>query len=600
MKHYFGKAKKAYSVATVRKLFKKHGLERAQTYLRKHFARLTNGSVACWSVSTNSYTTLSAREAREVYFNESLNVDIQCVTVTVRNNEKTEKTKTKTQNLGKWFLTETPLYRVDMDPRAARIWTNDVGEHCLNLFSGFQYKYQDPETFDDHAKEVVKRYWNHVREVICNNNEDIFQFMKLWIAHCCTGHKVTTCVYLRSVQGTGKSITFEPIKRCVGQGFWFDVEKPDTFTGKFNGQLSGKLFVLGEEMPSVSKQGFQCLANAMKSPITSDFIQIEFKGQNSRTERNFCNYALCSNKECLKLESGDRRFLKLEVCTLYIGNHEYFNRLAELFDKPEYMALLFSQCVDLVKEHPNWNSQAHMKTLKLRAKDDQIVAHLPPLTQYIKEEYLESGDISGMDITCADLLADYNMMNPTRKIPTKAKLGVEMKKMSEILQAKTVRPKGGKPQKRYRISYKELYDLFKSKKWISEEYDDVTPPEELESLDSEDDSPNPLDAGSIQNNDTENLLNDCIAEGNLQLQTENDQLKQQLEQLQEQIKQLQTQLQTHQPPVEAKQTSSDDSLFIEESTDAESEAEPEEPPKKRTLSRGKKLDGPTSIEWNFE
>ena len=100
------------------------------------------------------------------------------------------------------------------------------------------------------------------------------------------------------------------------------------------------------------------------------------------------------------------------------------------------MALLFSQCVDLVREHPNWNSQAHMKTLKLEAKDDQIVAHLPPLTQYLKETYLESDDRSGMDITCAELLADYNMMNPTKKIPTKAKLGVEMKKMSELLRAK--------------------------------------------------------------------------------------------------------------------------------------------------------------------
>ena len=486
MKHYFGQAKKAYSIDTFRKLFKKHGLERAQTYLRKHFARLTNGSVACWSVSTNSYTTLSAREARDAYFNESLNVDIQFVTVTVRENEKTEKTKTKIQNLGKWFLTETPLYRVDMDPRAPRIWTNNVGEHCLNLFSGFQYKYQDPETFDDHAKEVINRYWNHVREVICNNDEDIFQFMKLWIAHCCTGHKVTTCVYLRSVQGTGKSITFEPIKRCLGNGFWFDVEKPDTFTGKFNGQLSGKLFVLGEEIPSVSRQGFQCLANAMKSPITSDYIQIEFKGQNSRTERNFCNYALSSNKECLKLESGDRRYLKLEVSTKHVGDHKYFNQLAELFDKPEFMALLFSQCVDLVKENPNWNSQAHMKTLKLEAKDNQIVAYLPPLIQYIKERWLESDGGVGMDISCADLLVDYNMSNPAKKLPTKAKLGVEMKKISEFLKAKTVRPKGQKPQKWYRISYRELYDLFMSKKWISEEFDDVVQPDELESFDAKD------------------------------------------------------------------------------------------------------------------
>ena len=67
----------------------------------------------------------------------------------------------------------------------------------FNIFKGFAVS---PEKGD------CSLYWNHVKEVICNNHEESYQYVRRWMA--CVVQKPTllaTALVLRGLQGTGKN-----------------------------------------------------------------------------------------------------------------------------------------------------------------------------------------------------------------------------------------------------------------------------------------------------------------------------------------------------------------------------------------------------------
>ena len=95
---------------------------------------------------------------------------------------------------------------------------------------------------------------------------------------------------------------------------------------KFNGELSGKLLVVFEELENFSVSEWQSISSVLKRQITSKTIMIERKGKDAEEQANLNNYILLSNNDAIQDDDG-RRYFILDVSASKIGEEEYWSEL---------------------------------------------------------------------------------------------------------------------------------------------------------------------------------------------------------------------------------------------------------------------------------
>ena len=111
------------------------------------------------------------------------------------------------------------------------------------------------EDLPDEAKEGAWFIADHIKNVWTSNNDDQYDFVIRWLAHIIVGgKKLETALYLKSIQGTGKSmiITFL-MRKLLGytltlQTLTNSMLQPDAF----NSILDGKLLVNFNEIPKAT------------------------------------------------------------------------------------------------------------------------------------------------------------------------------------------------------------------------------------------------------------------------------------------------------------------------------------------------------------
>ena len=71
----------------------------------------------------------------------------------------------------------------------------------LSVFQNFKYDYLDTFDFD-----IITDFSSLIREVICDNNEEMYKYVISWIANIIQNHglKNETALILKGLQGTGK------------------------------------------------------------------------------------------------------------------------------------------------------------------------------------------------------------------------------------------------------------------------------------------------------------------------------------------------------------------------------------------------------------
>jgi putative DNA primase/helicase len=147
-------------------------------------------------------------------------------------------------------------------------------------------------------------------EYLCSNDDkprELFNWTLKWIALPIQnpGKKMSTALLLSGPNGCGKNMFFGEVRKIYGRygGIFSQTE----LESKFNSYLSGKLFLIGNEVLSPSER--QHLQSTMKNMVTEDEIQIDTKGLPARLEKNHCNFVFLSNMTLIvKLDRDDRRY----------------------------------------------------------------------------------------------------------------------------------------------------------------------------------------------------------------------------------------------------------------------------------------------------
>lgn len=236
---------------------------------------------------------------------------------------------------------------------------------------------------------------NHIKEVLCDNDDEIFSWVMTWLASLFTrpGTKIPSSIAVIGEQGTGKSKVFDWIREAIGAAA-LKVSSMRHITGNFNAHLDGLIFLTCEE---AFWAGNKADGGVLKDLISSSTIAIEGKYQKTVERPNYVNLVFISNNKWTVPVDGEdaRRFLVLQAANTYKKDAGHFGAIDDQMENGGLEAMVY--------ELMNWVPDEHGLTWD--------ALRYPPVTEALREQagmglsgpaertvsIIEEGVLSGRD-----------------------------------------------------------------------------------------------------------------------------------------------------------------------------------------------------------
>ncbi len=321
----------------------------------------------------------------------------------------------------------------------------------INLCPQMKYTFNVEYKPTKETKTKLNFLLDYMKEILCSSKEDSYNFLLQWIANMVKGNKNNSCLYLKGIQGVGKSSLFVFLSKYVlGNNLCLETGS-DPIRTKFNEILGGKLLVCIEELENFSKAEWESISSTLKRMITSTNITLQNKCTKAYESNNINNYILCSNNDAIKDDDG-RRYFILDIATHKVGDREYYDKLYNECFTNEVGEAFFHYIYKV--DTTDFNPQAFPIT---QSKMDSLSKRLDVVYKFLKEEYI----LRNSDVNCSahDLYQEF-------KYSGLVKLTKEdfHKKMSEAGFVRT--KKDGKLW--YEIKHKNLLKVATNKLWLHE------------------------------------------------------------------------------------------------------------------------------------
>lgn len=330
------------------------------------------------------------------------------------------------------------------------------------------------EGYPEHIKQAVLRMVDHVHIVWCSRRAEQSEHVLNFLS--CSGRKkVKGCVYLQSLEQTGKTIVVDFLKAHVfGQHLVLMTSAMEAIN-KYTAPMEGCVLVNLNEMPCFSSGEWQCTQNNMKTLVTDNTFTCRTMYSVGRESTNTFNFIITTQNEAVNISDKNCiRYMCPDVSIEKIGDKKYFDSLVSACFNDSVGEAFFVWLRERYESKGKyWNPRDFPKTDSYK---DKICERLPDVYNYIKFDLLKNG--KGIKSTLPKLYARY-LKYCTYKDLSKQKV-VSNKECSKLLKqlycVKVHRKKqadGSKPNY-YEAGYDELYAEFDSKGWIHD-LDEIDP-----------------------------------------------------------------------------------------------------------------------------
>lgn len=199
-----------------------------------------------------------------------------------------------------------------------------------NLYVGFAVK---------PVKGDVTVFLKFCKEVICNNNNNHFQYLMAWVAQLIQEpeNKIGVAVIIQGLKGVGKSMFATCVGSLLGQHY-AEISNGNHLVGNFNNHLAKLLLLCVDEALWVNDKKAE---GVLKNLITAPTIMFERKGVDAAPIDSFMRIIMTTNNDFAVPASGDeRRYFVIKCADTYKGNYKYFEKLQEYMDNGGREALL--------------------------------------------------------------------------------------------------------------------------------------------------------------------------------------------------------------------------------------------------------------------
>lgn len=207
--------------------------------------------------------------------------------------------------------------------------TTEHHRDYYNIWKGFAYKAK---------QDTATKYWAHVKNNICSNDERHYQYLRKWLAYTFQKPDVVhTALVLCGSQGVGKNSFVEPLGRLLGQHYVL-LSSINELVSNFNYHLKNAVLIHANE---ALWGGNKKEIGAIKAMITEQTCLIEGKGKDRIMVKNFKHIILSSNEDWpVHIDADDRRFFVLRVSDQHKEDHTYFAQIQYELNNGGYEALL--------------------------------------------------------------------------------------------------------------------------------------------------------------------------------------------------------------------------------------------------------------------
>jgi hypothetical protein len=238
-------------------------------------------------------------------------------------------------------------------------------------------------------------------KAICEDEDEYAAYFLNWLALPLQkrGYRTKVAVVFISEQGCGKGTI---VNDLVGtliygndvnsgmRGAYVKLEDVETLIGRFNSHAVNRLLINLDESGSFG--GAYKQADKLKTKITESTITCELKHLNATTQTEVSNIVFTTNKKnCIKVETGDRRFALFQCSERYINDVKYFAHILELYKQQDmlrhFYAFLMQRDLSGFNTHdprqiPRTSTRMTMMSTQISAE----VRFVQKLVTYVDEE----------------------------------------------------------------------------------------------------------------------------------------------------------------------------------------------------------------------
>jgi protein gp37 len=208
-----------------------------------------------------------------------------------------------------WFISPltTRYHKIVFKPNIKTAHIKDDKLNYFNKWRGFAYVF-DVNHYPPTA--TCKKYLKLIKEVICDDNEEAYEWLLDWIAdlfqHPEEKNGVAISLYSEKM-GNGKTTFVEMLIEML-KPYAIKISAMDLID-RFNAQLRNKLLVFIDENQFFSGRE---IWNKMKNYITSTTIPIEEKGVNKIQVEHYARFVFAANeKRNVTIETDNRRYVPI-------------------------------------------------------------------------------------------------------------------------------------------------------------------------------------------------------------------------------------------------------------------------------------------------
>lgn len=197
------------------------------------------------------------------------------------------------QFINLWFADE---YRRTVRGVAFVLNEKNLPKGYISSFRGLAVEDIIPK-YDDSIMHKIRFIYDHILNVFCSKNNDLFQWVIQWIATILqkTGIASGTILVLQDFKGgSGKSMFADFMRELIGKNH-SSTDNPSGFFGTFNNQAHEKLMCVIEEGAKTGRDALCNYIDRIKAFTTSDRIQVEYKGANRFEDNNYANLLILTN-----------------------------------------------------------------------------------------------------------------------------------------------------------------------------------------------------------------------------------------------------------------------------------------------------------------
>tara|TARA_R110002049_G_scaffold309186_1_gene518215 strand:+ start:29089 stop:30438 length:1350 start_codon:yes stop_codon:yes gene_type:complete len=288
--------------------------------------------------------------------------------------------------------------------------SNDCPDNVFNLYQGVKVTPDGSKSCDIYLK--------HLENVICDGDQEAFQYLVGWLAHLIQKpeEKPSVAIVMKSVEGTGKGTMVHPLLQILG-AHGVQINGAGQIGGRFNATMENKLLVFADEVDLTHP----ATANKFKGLISESVINLERKGIDPEPMPNYSRFIFASNHEnVIKAGLRERRYLVLEPNPDKAQNSAYFDHLWKWIKEGGGASALlyYLQHLDISEFKPN-------KAPVTKALITEKLDSLRPAEKFMYERLLEERPFMGKNLLSAtelvDDFIDWNETNIENISPSQAR-----------------------------------------------------------------------------------------------------------------------------------------------------------------------------------